>query len=169
MIIGDPQWIFSEERGSWSGINSSTSFGSISFVRWSRHFCVSGSSDGVRFFDFKNLQIYGKDSENLIIVVPMGRKIFPCCFASARVFRIYAGKIKGSKWSFWLEIISSETGLNVQRPTCKQRNCIQTFFSFNFSISSGVKWSEAVGAAAEPISCAKKVWYHCSFSFSYLI
>ena len=99
----------------------------------------------------------------------MGRKIFPCCFAWARFFRISAGRIKGSKWSFWLEIISSETGLNVQRPTCKQRNCIQTFFSFNFSISSGVKWSEAVGAAAEPISCAKKVWYHCSFSFSYLI
>ena len=57
-------------------------------------------SDGVSFFTFKNLQIYGKDSKNLIIVVPMGRKIFRCCFASASFFRISAGRIRGSKWSF---------------------------------------------------------------------
>jgi hypothetical protein len=62
-----------------------------------------------------------------------------------------------SKCSFWFSIFFSYTGLKVQSQTCKQRYLSSISFSSSCFINSGVKWSDAVGAAADHISSAKNV------------
>jgi hypothetical protein len=54
-------------------------------------------------------------------------------------------------------MFSSYTGLKVQSQTCKQRYLSSISFSSSCFINSGVKWSDAVGAAADHISSAKNV------------